>query len=69
MCHHNLLKDVSIIFFVENIVKRNKLTFLRAIFLMATRSPLKIPMVVNSWVGGSEAQLAIDARPEWALNC
>lgn len=44
-------------------------TFFLQIFLMATRSPLKMPMVVNSWVGGSDEQLPIDARPELMPNC
>lgn len=45
------------------------ITFLFVIFLMATRSPFKIPIVVNTWVGGRLPQLAIDARPELIPNC
>lgn len=44
-------------------------TFFLQIFLMATRSPLKIPIVVKTWVGGRDEQLPIDARPELMPNC
>lgn len=46
-----------------------ELTFFLATFLIATRSPLNMPMVVNTWVGGNDVQLAMDARPEFTPNC
>lgn len=36
---------------------------------MATRSPLKMPIVVNTCAGGDDVQLAIDARPELIPIC
>lgn len=43
--------------------------FFRAIFLIATRSPLYIPIVVNTCVGGNDVTLAIDALPDPMPNC
>lgn len=44
-------------------------TFFFATFLIATRSPLKMPIVVKTWAGGDDVQLAIDARPEFKPIC
>lgn len=44
-------------------------TFFLATLLIATRSPLKMPIVVKTCVGGKLPQLAIEARPELTPNC
>lgn len=44
------------------------ITFFFAIFLIATRSPLKTPIVVTTGGGATLPQLIIEPRPELTPN-